>query len=795
MNALLAKKSTSATAARRLLVLLSSSHSLRASRLISTTPSSDASAAATATSATSTAYPAVPAKPLFDKILVANRGEVAVRVFRTARRLGIKTVAVYSDADAQGMHTQYADEAIRIGPAPSGQSYLNADAIVNAVRATGAQAVHPGWGFLSENPHFAGRLHRDGVVFIGPPESAMIAMASKAMAKDIMIKAGVPVVPGYHGTEQSPEFLAKEAERIGYPVLIKAVMGGGGKGMRVVEHPRDFMAMLDSARHESIKSFGDDRVLVEKYIKTPRHVEVQVFADSHGNVVHLFERDCSVQRRHQKILEEAPAPHLSEAIRTDLGEKAVAAVRAVDYLGAGTVEFIFDNDENKFYYMETNTRLQVEHPISEMITGTDLVQWQLEVAAGNPLPIPRQKDIHRRGHAMEARIYAENPNRGFLPDTGPLVHLRTPAPAPGVVRLETGVREGDLVSVHYDPMIAKVVVHGHDRADAIRRLSKALSEYEVAGVSTNIEFLQDVLAHDAFIEGNVETGFIGKYGKELFAPKRDPSAHDVVQAAIALVFREQRSQQLAHRGRDVASNPHSRWAVGDGFRLNSISTSTIHLELPAPPANPVLPADTPIPPAVQFKVEIDHLSPTEFAARVYRDGELAHTFDRISTRIATATTSRAAPNSAVSGPSTTVDTECIFPDRTTAARVVHIPHASPLNPSTDTVHVFSNTSNTTNRVSFVVPAPKYKETLLKESGSSGGGGSVRTPMPCKVARVMVKDGEKVEIGTPLIVLEAMKMEHLIKSPVEGVIKKVIYKEGDMVEEGKNLVSFVEEESS
>ena len=474
--------------------------------------------------------------PLPTKVLIANRGEIACRVMRTCKALGIKTVAVFSEADRQAMHVAQADEAYCIGPAPSAQSYLRMDAIIDVAKRTGAQMVHPGYGFLSENSAFANLLESEGLEFIGPPASAIESMGSKSASKEIMIAAGVPCVPGYHGKDQSVERLKKEADICGYPVLIKAVKGGGGKGMKIAMHAGEFEEQLSSARREAEKAFGDTDVLIERYLQQPRHVEVQVFADKHGNAVYVWERDCSVQRRHQKIIEEAPAPGLPEALRRELGEKAVAAARAVNYVGAGTVEFILDAQTLDFYFMEMNTRLQVEHPVSEAISGLDLVSWQLEVAAGNPLPL-KQDEIPLIGHAFEARIYAENTRAGFLPDVGRLAHVKLPS-GPGV-RIDTGFSTGDEISVHYDPMIAKLIVHGRDRADALRRLAHALDEYEVAGPATNIDFLRALARHPAFEAGDVETGFIPKYRDELIPPTLPPpppAAH--IQAALFLALRD-----------------------------------------------------------------------------------------------------------------------------------------------------------------------------------------------------------------------------------------------------------------
>ncbi|KAJ2797727.1 hypothetical protein H4R21_004204, partial [Coemansia helicoidea] len=520
-----------------------------------------------ATAQAAAAAAEAPRKPLFDKVLIANRGEIACRVIATARRLGIKTVAVYSAADASSMHVRLADEAYLIGEAAASESYLRADKIIEVVRRSGAQAIHPGYGFLSENAAFAERLAAEGIAFIGPPSAAMRSMGSKSESKRIMQAAGVPVVPGYHGDNQDAGFLRQQADQIGYPVLIKAVLGGGGKGMRIVERAEDFEAMLDSSRREALKSFGDDKVLVEKYLSRPRHVEVQVFADTLGNAVHLFERDCSVQRRHQKIIEEAPAPDLLPEVRRQLGEKAVAAARAVGYVGAGTVEFIMDDASQQFYFMEMNTRLQVEHPVTEMVTGTDLVQWQLEVAAGNRLP-QLQDEIACTGHAFEARIYAENPDNGFLPDTGRLVHLATPAPSADV-RVETGVQAGDAISVHYDPMIAKLVVRGADRQAALRVLRKALAEYEVVGLHTNIGFLRRLAQSPDFVAARVETGFIDKHVAELFPPAARPAMPAVVQAALAAII-----DSNTRAARATAGGAASPWAAVDSFRINALGAQT-----------------------------------------------------------------------------------------------------------------------------------------------------------------------------------------------------------------------------
>ncbi|MDH5255749.1 MAG: ATP-grasp domain-containing protein [Gammaproteobacteria bacterium] len=452
---------------------------------------------------------------MFGKLLIANRGEIACRIARTARRLGIRTVAVHSSADAGTLHVQLADEAVAIGPAPARDSYLRADAVIAAARATGAGAIHPGYGFLAENADFATACAAAGLVFVGPSVEAIRAMGSKSAAKTLMAAAGIPVVPGYHGDDQSDARLAAEAAVIGYPVLLKAVAGGGGKGMRIVGAPGELPAALAAARREAGAAFGDDRMLVEKYLASPRHLEVQVFGDREGRLVHLFERDCSVQRRHQKVLEEAPAPGLSAGQREALCRLAVDAARAVSYVGAGTVEFIAGPD-GQCFFMEMNTRLQVEHPVTEFITGLDLVEWQLRVAAGEPLPLT-QEQITLSGHAIEVRLCAEDPARDFLPATGTLAELAFPAADSGV-RVDAGVQAGDAIGIHYDPLLAKLIVHGPDRRTALRRLQAALAGTRVAGVRTNLAFLAALAAHPVFAAGGVDTGFIATHRAELLEP-------------------------------------------------------------------------------------------------------------------------------------------------------------------------------------------------------------------------------------------------------------------------------------
>jgi len=498
-------------------------------------------------------------------LLVANRGEIARRIFRTARRMGLATVAVYSDADAQAPHVREADQAVRLGPAAAQESYLSVERVLAAAATSGADAIHPGYGFLSENADFAEAVTAAGLTWVGPPPAAIRAMGLKDAAKALMIEAGVPVTPGYHGENQEPGHLAAQAEQIGYPVLIKAVAGGGGKGMRKVERASDFAAALGAAKREAAGAFGDDRVLLETYVARPRHIEVQVFGDSHGQVVHLFERDCSLQRRHQKVIEEAPAPGMSVAVREAVCAAAVRAAQAVDYVGAGTVEFIADASEglraDRIWFMEMNTRLQVEHPVTEAVTGQDLVEWQLRVAAGEPLPLA-QGEITLNGWAMEARLYAENPAAGFLPSIGELEHFVLP----DTVRVDTGVEAGGTVSPHYDPMIAKLIAHGPTRRGGARRLAEACGEVQVWPVRTNAGFLARCLGDPDFLRGEVDTGFIGARQDDL-ATASAPS--DQVLAAAA--------QGLLSQGPAMASEPDGPWGALTGFRLNAPRQSHLRL--------------------------------------------------------------------------------------------------------------------------------------------------------------------------------------------------------------------------
>ncbi|RYE94778.1 MAG: acetyl-CoA carboxylase biotin carboxylase subunit, partial [Myxococcales bacterium] len=504
---------------------------------------------------------------MLPSLLIANRGEIACRIIKTARRLGVRTIAVYSDADRDARHVRLADEAVRIGPAAARESYLRIEAIVEAARRTGAAAVHPGYGFLSENPALAEACEAAGIVFVGPSAHSIRAMGSKASAKALMNEARVPTTPGYHGDDQDPARLAAEAVRIGFPVLIKATDGGGGKGMRRVDRAGDFDAALTSCRREARQAFDSETVLIEKYVERPRHIEVQVFGDTHGHIVHLFERDCSVQRRHQKVLEEAPAPGLSAEQRTRMGETAVLAARAVNYVGAGTVEFIVDQG-GTFYFMEMNTRLQVEHPVTEMVTGLDLVEWQLRVASGEPLP-RTQAELGLRGHSIEARVYAENPDAGFLPSTGTLVHLVPPASSEAV-RVDTGVEQGDAITPHYDPMIAKLIVWGEDRERALATMQQALDAYEIVGVTSNVEFLGRLVRTRSFATADLDTSLIEREQAALQPPPADVPDDVWRLAAVA---------SLAQAAQRAAREPASPWSVLDGWRLGPGAPTPVSLRL------------------------------------------------------------------------------------------------------------------------------------------------------------------------------------------------------------------------
>jgi 3-methylcrotonyl-CoA carboxylase alpha subunit len=664
---------------------------------------------------------------VFAKILIANRGEIACRVIHTARRLGIATVAVYSEADRGALHVEEADEAWPIGPAAARESYLNIAAIVEAARASGAEAVHPGYGFLSENAKFAEACEEAGLVFIGPPYAAMRAMGSKAAAKALMAQAGLPVVPGYHGDDQDPDHLAAEAWRIGYPVLIKASAGGGGRGMRIVAASAEFVPALEGAKREAAGAFGDDRILIEKYLARPRHIEVQIFADRHGNAVHIFDRDCSIQRRHQKVIEEAPAPGVEDQRRRAMGEAAVAAARAVGYVGAGTVEFIADAD--RFYFIEMNTRLQVEHTVTEAVTGLDLVEWQLRVAAREKLPL-RQKDLVLRGHAIEARLYAEDPKRDFLPQTGVLHGLHFPPPA--IARVDTGVRQGDRVAPYYDAMIAKIIAWGEDRPSAIGRLRRALAETAILGLRSNLGFLGRLAAEPDFTGGSVDTGFI-EHHREALVPRHRP-APDVALAAATLsrlLVRQAAAVATARRSGD----PYSPWSRSECWRLGRADHQDLVFRDDTEERSVQATARRP-----GWLLRIDGRAVVLANGAPQPDGSFAVTIDGVRRRLIVLDY----------GPETSV-----FIDGE-SWRLVEI------------------------------------DLLAARQGGDPAGGRLTAPMPGRVTRLLVEDGNAVSRGQPLMVIEAMKMEHTIVAPADGTVESVRFAVGDMVEEGTELITLAAE---
>ncbi|KAK3372381.1 methylcrotonoyl-CoA carboxylase alpha chain mitochondrial precursor [Podospora didyma] len=677
-------------------------------------------------------------KPI-TSLLIANRGEIALRIARTASDMGIRTTTLYTDVDAASQHAKCSPYSIGLG-APN--AYLDGPRIVALAKQHGIQALHPGYGFLSENSAFARACEEAGIVFVGPPARAMDEMGNKARSKQIMTAAGVPCVPGYHGSEQTPEQLATRAREVGYPVLLKSVKGGGGKGMRIVRTEDEFEAQLRSARAEARASFGDggEVMLVERYVVRPRHVEVQVFADRYGNCVALGERDCSVQRRHQKILEESPAPVLDDATRKDLWDKARTAALAVGYVGAGTVEFILDRDTGDFFFMEMNTRLQVEHPVTEMVTGTDLVEWQFRVAAGERLPLTQDEieaRILERGAAIEARIYAENPEKGFFPDSGKLVHLSTPKTSERV-RIDAGFVEGDTISEAYDGMIAKLIVRDKDRETAIRKMELALREYEVVGLSTNIEFLKRLCRSKAFIEGDVETGFIDKWKDELFQP-RHTDDEVFVQAALGLLGSQIKSMSTMSQ-----DGPHGETlGFGEARTLNERKFAFRVRD------------DTSTEEGEVVSVAVTQMGNALFSVAVSRkDSETPQVFENI--------VSESASPSRVK---TTLTT--FFPLARIKSTLVR-----DQDPATDSEKLTIFQLGHKAELQLVSPTWFEKALGLKEAAAS-----VVAPMPCKILRNEVAEGQKVEKGAPLVVIESMKMETVIRSPQAGVIKKLAHKEG------------------
>jgi 3-methylcrotonyl-CoA carboxylase alpha subunit len=659
----------------------------------------------------------------FASVLIANRGEIACRIIRTCRALGIRTVAVYSDADAQAQHARLADVAVHIGGSAPRDSYLRAEAIIAAARATGAEAIHPGYGFLSENADFAEAVVKAGLKFIGPSAASMRKMGSKAGAKELMQAAGVPVVPGYTGADQSPDLLAKEAGRIGYPLMIKAAHGGGGKGMRIVRSQDEFLPNLESCQREAANAFGRDRVLLERYVQTPRHIEIQVFGDEHGSVIHLNERECSAQRRYQKVIEESPSPFLSSERRAEMGAAAVMAARTIDYVNAGTVEFIV-GPKGDFYFMEINTRLQVEHPVTEEVTGLDLVEWQLRVAAGEPLPLA-QEQIETHGHAIEVRLYAEDPEAGFLPGSGRIERLQLPQGRPGV-RIDAGVIEGDTVSVFYDPMIAKLIVHGADRPQALARMADALAHSRIEGPKSNIEFLERLIRHPAVVEARIDTGYLDRHLDQVLPGERVTSPLLLAAAASALLLSESRDVHArARRGRE----PDSPWALADSWRGGHVGDRLLVLDAPGGRSELHVQGS-----AGDYAVRIGEQEIEIRDARL-EDAALSLRIDDRLHRLL-----------------------C----RVDGARVL--------------LHDGERWS--------ISQRPAFE---FEGEASSGDPDRVRAPMPGRIVLVRVAEGDPVEAEQVLLVMEAMKMELSLRAVREGVVETVQVGVGDFVEADAVLI--------
>ncbi|GAB3095495.1 acetyl/propionyl/methylcrotonyl-CoA carboxylase subunit alpha [Lysobacter terrae] len=670
---------------------------------------------------------------MFSKILIANRGEIACRVIRTARRLGIRTVAVYSQADADAQHVRQADEAYCIGGPRPQESYLRGDAIIDVAKRSGAQAIHPGYGFLSENADFADAVVAAGLVFIGPSGASMRKMGSKAGAKELMQAAGVPVVPGYTGEDQSPTVLQREADAIGYPLMIKAAHGGGGKGMRIVRSSAEFATNLESCQREARNAFGRDRVLLERYVEKPRHIEIQVFADTHGHTLHLNERECSAQRRYQKVLEESPSPFLTPQLRDAMGQAAVMAARAIDYVNAGTVEFIVGQDGG-FYFMEINTRLQVEHPVTELVTGLDLVEWQLRVASGEALPLAQQ-DIRQQGHAIEVRLYAEDPEAGFLPGSGKLERLRLPATTDHV-RIDSGVVEGDTVTIFYDPMIAKLIVWDRDRPRALARLRDALAQCDIAGPKSNVEFLERLARHPAVVEGTIDTGYLDRHLDE-FVPQ-DAGTADADLLVAATVAHLLAQERATYEHAQASNDPTSPWAIADGWRLGHgghRSLAFLHrgqrIELRTHGNNGA------------YRIEgIDLGAPVHISGARF-EGE------QLSLRIGDA-------------PATS---------RSRRFAVLELGRQLVVHDGTQRLGL--------------EPVAMYRH---EQAAAGGGADRVTAPMPGRVVVVRAAPGDKVEAGQEVMVIEAMKMELSLKAPRAGTIAEVRAAGGDFVEADAVLVT-------
>ncbi len=663
---------------------------------------------------------------MFRRILIANRGEIACRIIRTCRRLGIETVAVYSQADAAAQHARLADRALPIGGPRPQDSYLRQEAILAAAQLSGAEAIHPGYGFLSENADFAEAVEREGLVFIGPRAVSMRTMGSKAGAKDRMAAHGVPVVPGYTGEDQDPRHLAREAARVGFPLMIKAAHGGGGKGMRIVRDMDAFAAALESCQRESKSAFGRDRVLLERYIETPRHIEFQIFGDAHGQVIHLGERECSAQRRYQKVLEETPSPFLTPELRIRMGDAAVAAGRALDYVNAGTVEFIV-GPQGDFHFMEINTRLQVEHPVTEMVTGLDLVEWQLRVAAGEPLPLT-QAQVHSRGHAIELRLYAEDPAQGFLPGSGRLERLDLPSPSPHV-RIDAGVIAGDAVTIFYDPMIAKLIVHDDDRARALARMREALAACLIAGPKSNIAFLEALIRHPAVVEGRIDSSYLDRHLDEFLPADTTPDPRTLAAAALAVLL----DDEALAAGPASGADHHSPWRAADAWRLGGPGERRVLLAHGGQ----------------------RHLTTASGSGGRYLLHSTAGRFEVTEARLAEGWLSAAL-------------------DGAMQRWRIHL-HA-------DRVEVHDGSR----RHAFEHPSA-----LATASAATADSDRVLAPMPGRIVLVRTRIGAEVAAGEELLVMEAMKMELALKAPRAGTIAAVGIEVGDFVEADAMLIRFAD----
>ncbi|RLV59734.1 acetyl/propionyl/methylcrotonyl-CoA carboxylase subunit alpha [Parashewanella curva] len=663
---------------------------------------------------------------MITKLLIANRGEIACRIMDTARKMGVKTVAIYSDADANARHVAMADEAFYLGGSAPAESYLRGDAIIDVAKRAGAQAIHPGYGFLSENAEFAKACEHAGIEFVGPGSAAIDAMGSKSAAKAIMTEANVPLVPGYHGDDQSDSLLNSEADKIGFPLLIKAAYGGGGKGMRIVESKAELQNAIDSARREAASSFGNDKLLMERYLRQPRHIEVQVFADKHGNCVYLSDRDCSVQRRHQKVVEEAPAPGLSDELRKQMGEAAVAAAKAINYVGAGTVEFLFDTD-NSFYFMEMNTRLQVEHPVTELVTMQDLVEWQLKVADGQPLPL-QQNQIEVTGHSFEVRIYAEDPQNEFLPASGKLDYLQEPEANP-YVRIDSGIRQGDVISNFYDPMIAKLIVWDKDRKLALQRMSKALEDYKISGLKHNIRFLHAIIEHPAFASENFSTDFIDRYGNELLTlTSTDAQTAQALAGLYQVLYRKQQANAMLSDHSDSTSP----WSTLSGFRLNS---------------------------------------PKQHAVRLLDDEH-----QQIDLRL----TEVANGYQVIIGDNN-YQLDGLLKDNLFKVQLYDHRFTLQVAQVDDDFTLFTGTEQ------FHFKAIQAQELDQQDDAAD----KLKAPMNGTIVTHLVNAGDSVKAGQGLLVMEAMKMEYTIEAPFDGTVTEFYFHPGDLVSDGSLLLDVEE----